>query len=627
MIQTHRSRTLAIACSAVLSLASGIASAATPDAGMRTAQQVQAMRDAPVDAIIVTYRSGTVSARNVGAASTATITAAASRAAVRLAPAARSGAQAAPTHVRTLAVGGELIRLPTQLSRSDADRLVRELQADPAVEHAQIDARAYPLQSSGGSLPNDPLLASNQWHLTDPVGGIDAPAAWKTVQGEGVVVAVIDTGILPAHPDLAGNLLQGYDFITDAGRSRRPTDARVAGALDRGDWEAEDGECGIFSAAHDSSWHGTHVAGTIAETTGNGIGGAGVAYKAKVLPVRVLGHCGGSFSDITDAIVWASGGHVEGVPDNRDPAEIINMSLGGFGPCDSVTQAAIDGAVSRGTTVVVAAGNDGSDVSSAVPANCANVVSVAATRLTGGLAYYSNFGSLIDLAAPGGGARDLATDTLYDGPIGSWIWQTGYTGKTTPTSGQFDYIGPGFAGTSMASPHVAGTAALVQSALIADGKPPLTPAALERLLKRSARAFPVQLPLSTPAGSGIVDAGAAIDRALRRCDSGDLGCQLDAQTLRNSVPERGLSNVAGDAGVFAFEASAGAVLSFISFGGSGQAALYVALGRAPSATDNDGMSSRSGTSQTVRFTAPRAGTYFIRLDGSSFDGVSLLARQ
>ncbi|GAE62752.1 hypothetical protein XPN_4658 [Xanthomonas arboricola pv. pruni MAFF 301427] len=93
------------------------------------------------------------------------------------------------------------------------------------------------------------------------------------------------------------------------------------------------------------------------------------------------------------------------------------------------------------------------------------------------------------------------------------------------------------------------------------------------------------------------------------------------------MPERGLSNVAGDAGMFAFEASAGAVLSFISFGGSGQAALYVALGRAPSANDNDGMSSRSGTSQTVRFTAPRAGTYFIRLDGSSFDGVSLLARQ
>ncbi|MCC8442771.1 S8 family serine peptidase [Xanthomonas cannabis] len=627
MIQTHRSRALAIACSAVLLLSGGSAIAAAADAGMRTVQRQQALRDAPVDGIIVKYRSGTVAARSVGAASVATITAAASRAAVQLAPAARSGVHPAPTHVRTLAVGSELIKLPTRLRRSDADRLVRALQADPAVEYAQIDGRAYPLQNSGGSLPNDPLLASHQWHLTDPVGGIDAPAAWKTAQGEGVVVAVIDTGILPAHPDLAGNLLQGYDFITNADTSRRATDARVPGALDYGDWEATDGECGIFSAARDSSWHGTHVAGTIAEATGNGIGGAGVAYRAKLLPVRVLGHCGGAFSDISDAIVWASGGHVDGVPDNRDPAEIINMSLGGFGPCDSVTQAAINGAVARGTSVVVAAGNDSSDVSSAVPANCANVVSVAATRLTGGLAYYSNFGSLIDLAAPGGGARDLETDTLYDGPIGSWIWQTGYTGKTTPTSGQFTYVGPGFAGTSMASPHVAGTAALVQSALIADGKPPLTPAALERLLKRSARAFPVQLPLTTPAGSGIVDAAAAIDRALRRCDSGDLSCQLDAQTLRNGVAERGLSNVAGDAGVFAFEANAGAVLSFISFGGSGQTALYVALGRAPTATDNDGMSSRSGTSQTVRFTAPRTGTYFLRLDGSGFDGVSLLARQ
>ncbi|QHG86031.1 protease [Xanthomonas cucurbitae] len=594
---------------------------------MRTAQRQQALRDAPVDAIIVKYRNGTVAARSVGTASVSAITAAASRAAVQLAPAARSGLQAAPTHVRTLAVGSELIKLPTQLRRSDADRLVRELQANPAVEYAQIDARAYPLQSSDGSLPNDPLLASNQWHLTDPVGGIDAPAAWKTAQGEGVVVAVIDTGILPDHPDLAGNLLQGYDFITDATRSRRPTDARVPGALDRGDWEAQDGECGVFSGAHDSSWHGTHMAGTIAEATGNGIGGAGVAYKAKVLPVRVLGHCGGSFSDISDAIVWASGGHVEGVPDNRDPAEIINMSLGGFSACDAVTQAAINGAVSRGTTVVVAAGNDSSDVSGQVPANCANVVSVAATRLTGGLAFYSNFGSLVDLAAPGGGARDPETGTLFDGPIGSWVWQTGYTGKTTPTSGQFTYLGPGFAGTSIASPHVAGTAALVQSALIANGKPPLTPAALERLLKRSARAFPVQLPPSTPAGSGIVDAAAAIARALRRCDSGDLSCQLDAQALSNGTPERGLSNVAGDPGVFAFEAKAGAVLSFISFGGGGQAALYVALGRAPTATDNDGVSSRSGTSQTVRFTAPRAGTYFLRLEGSSFDGVSLLARQ
>ncbi|MDC8745838.1 S8 family serine peptidase [Xanthomonas campestris] len=611
----------------MLSLGSGVAIGAVPDGSATRVQREQALQDAPVDSIIIKYRSGNVTALGVRNASTATMTAAASRASVQLAPAARRGAAAAPRYLRTLAVGSELIKLPTQLRRADADRLVRELQADPAVEYAQIDGRMYPLQSTGVSLPNDPLLATHQWHLTDPAGGIDAPSAWRTAQGEGVVVAVIDTGILPGHPDLAGNLLEGYDFITSADRSRRPTDGRVPGALDYGDWEATDGECGIFSAAHGSTWHGTHVAGTIAEATGNAIGGAGVAYKAKVLPVRVLGHCGGSLSDISDAIIWASGGQVDGVPDNRNPAEVINISLGGFGACDSVTQAAINGAVARGSTVVVASGNDGSDVSSAVPANCANVVSVAATRATGGLAYYSNFGALVDLAAPGGGARDPETRTPYDGPINSWVWQTGYSGPTTPSSGQFTYFGPGFAGTSMAAPHVAGTAALVQSALIADGKTPLTPAALERLLKRTARAFPVQIPLSTPAGTGIVDAGAAVERALRRCEPGDFSCQLDAQALRNSVPERGLSSLAGDAGFFTFDAAAGAVLSFISFGGSGQAALYVALDRQPTATDNDGMSARSGTSQTVRFTAPRAGTYIVKLDGASFDGVSLLARQ
>ncbi|APP83527.1 S8 family peptidase [Xanthomonas hortorum pv. vitians] len=625
MIQSSFSRTLVLACCVfALPFGIGVAMATTLDPAAASAQRQQAMRNAPVDRIIVNYRSGRVTARDVGRTATTAITAAASRASIRLAPAARAGTTAAPTYLRTLAAGGELVKLPTRLSRADADRLVQELAADPAVESAQIDQRMYPLQTTGGALPNDPLLQTNQWHLIDPVGGINAAQAWATTQGEGVVVAVLDTGILPDHPDLAGNLLAGYDFITDPFVSRRATAERSPGALDRGDWIAEDGECGLFSLADDSTWHGTHVAGTVAEASNNGIGGAGVAYRAKVLPVRVLGHCGGYTSDIADAIVWASGGHVDGVPDNRDPAEVINISLGGGGACDSVTQAAINGAVSRGTTVVVAAGNGSSDVSTSNPANCANVIAVAATRSTGGLTDYSNFGRQVDLAGPGGSSMFFDTN---DGPIRSFIWQTFYTGKTTPTSGQFTYGGTTFAGTSMASPHVAGTAALVQSALIADGKPPLSPAALEALLKRTVRAFPVPIPPATPAGTGIVDAGAAVARALRRCTPGDVGCQVDAQPLRNGVVQSGISNLAGDAGVFTFEASAGAVLSFISFGGSGQAALYVAFGREPSATDNDGASTRSGTSQTVRFTAPRAGTYILKLDGTEFDGVSLLARQ
>ncbi|MCW1982817.1 serine protease [Xanthomonas arboricola] len=625
MIQTSFYRTLLLACCvAALPFGVGTATAASPGPAAASARQQQAAANAPVERLIVTYRSGRVTTRDAGRTAAAAITTAAARASVRLAPATRAGNAAAPVYLRTLAVGGELVKLPARLSRADADRLVKELAADPAVASVQIDPRMYPLQSSGGALPNDPLLQSNQWHLIDPVGGINAAQAWATTQGEGVVVAVLDTGILPGHPDLADNLLAGYDFITDPFFSRRPTAERVAGALDMGDWIAEDGECGLFSVADDSTWHGTHVAGTVAEATNNGIGGAGVAYRAKVLPVRVLGHCGGFGSDIADAIVWASGGHVDGVPDNRDPAEVINMSLGGGGACDAVTQAAINGAVSRGTTVVVAAGNAGSDVSTSSPANCANVIAVAATRATGGLTDYSNFGRLVDLAGPGGSSMFFATD---DGPIRSFIWQTFYTGRTTPTSGQFTYGGNTFAGTSMAAPHVAGTAALVQSALIADGKPPLSPAALETLLKRTARAFPVAIPDATPAGSGIVDAGAAVARALQECGAGDVTCNVDAQPLRNGVVERGISNLAGDPGVFTFDAAAGAVLSFISFGGSGQAALYVALDRQPTAADNDGMSTRSGTSQTVRFTAPRAGTYIVKLDGASFDGVSLLARQ
>ncbi|MFO3707178.1 S8 family serine peptidase [Xanthomonas codiaei] len=626
MIHSHVSKHLAVLCAAFALSLGGAASAADPGTSDAGERRQQAIDDAPVQRLIVKYRNP--AATRSASTSINSVTAAAHRASIQLAPVARGGAQPAqPLRLRTLSVGAEVIGLPRALDRGDAERVLGELRTDPAVEYAEIDRMKVPLQSSGGRLPNDPLLQTNQWHLIDPVGGIDAPAAWALSQGEGIVVAVLDTGILPTHPDLAANVLPGYDFITDAEVSRRPSNARVPGALDRGDWVAQDGDCGIFSVAQPSTWHGTHVAGSVAEVTDNGIGGAGVAYKAKILPVRVLGHCGGYTSDIADAIVWASGGHVDGVPDNPTPAEVINMSLGGGGGCETAMQLAIDSAVARGTTVVAAAGNSAVDVADISPAGCANVVAVAATGATGALAFYSNFGAQIDLAGPGGAASLTQGGPPLDGPIDSWVWQAGYTGLTTPTSGQFTYLGVDFAGTSMASPHVAGVAALVQSALIADGRAALPPVDLERLLKRSARAFPVPMPAATPAGSGIVDAGAAVTRALRRCAAGDIGCRLDTVALRNNVPERGVSNVAGDAQIFSFDAAAGAVLSFISFGGGGQSSLYVGLGREPSATDNDGASTRVGTSQTVRFTAPRAGTYIVKLEGPRFSGVSVMARQ
>ncbi|MEE7566353.1 S8 family serine peptidase, partial [Xanthomonas sp. Kuri4-3] len=180
---------------------------------------------------------------------------------------------------------------------------------------------------------------------------------------------------------------------------------------------------------------GTHVAGTIAAVTNNAVGVAGTAYNAKIVPVRVLGRCGGYTSDIADAIVWASGGSVSGVPANANPAEVINMSLGGSGTCSTTYQNAINGAVSRGTTVVVAAGNSATNVSSSVPANCANVIAVAATTSAGAKASFSNYGTGIDVSAPGQG-----------------ILSTLNSGTTTPGNASY----ASYNGTSMAAPHVAG---------------------------------------------------------------------------------------------------------------------------------------------------------------------------
>ncbi len=569
--------------------------------------------------IIVKYRTGTAAAAD-RSAKLAAVTSAVSRASVG-GTASRSAA-ASPQLLRRLGTGADVIRLQGKLSQADLQKVLKEIQSDPSVQYAAVDVKLQradlPAKETKQLIPNDQYYAQYQWHLHSATGGVNAPAAWDVAQGEGVVVAVLDTGILPQHPDFAaGTLLEGYDFISDAETSRRPTDERVPGALDYGDWVENDNECYAGSLAEDSSWHGTHVSGTVAEATNNTIGMAGLAYKAKVLPVRVLGKCGGYLSDIADAITWASGGTVAGVPANPNPAEVINMSLGGGGACDPAYQDAINGAVSRGTTVVVAAGNQASNASGYRPASCANVISVGATRITGGIASYSNFGAVVDLSGPGGGGG-------VDGNPGGYVWQAGYNGLTTPTSGAYSYMGMG--GTSMASPHVAAVAALVQGALASAGKDPLTPAQLETLLKQSARTFPVTIPAATPIGSGIVDAKAALDKALEEPCTVD--CAPDATPLTNRVAVTGLSGAGGSETLYSFEAAAGKTVSFLTYGGSGNVSLYVSAGEEPSATDFDAKSARPGNSETVRFTAPVAGTYYIKLVGeSAFSGVSIQAVQ
>jgi serine protease len=543
-------------------------------------------------------------------------------AASRVLPAQARGRTASTTlkaaHLRKLAVGADVIALSRKLEAAELRNLVTEISADPAVEYAEIDRRVHPMLT-----PNDPFYANYQWNLFNPAGGIKAPPAWDVSRGEGVVVAVIDTGVLPGHPDLAANLLPGYDFITDAFVSRRPTDERVPGAFDYGDWNPVAGECGTGSPVRNSSWHGSHVAGTVAQVTNNSLGVAGVAFESKVLPIRALGRCGGYTSDIADAIVWASGGDVEGMPANQNPAEIINLSLGGSQACPAVSQAAVNTAVANGSLVVVAAGNSNGSVANFTPASCNNVVAVGASRITGGRASYSNYGAGVDLSAPGGGGGE---DTGNDGWDG-FILQSVSTSTTSPDQGNFGYGGK--AGTSMAAPHVAAVAALVQSALAAADKPTLSPAQMETLLKETARPFPVSIPASTPIGTGIVDAKAALDKALEEpCDPATETCGPVATPLVNKVNVTNLSGAAGSETLYSFEAEAGAVLSFITLGGSGDVSLYVSFEAEPTETDFDAKSTRRGNNETVRFNRPQAGTYYVKLVGASaYSGVTLVARQ
>lgn len=398
-------------------------------------------------------------------------------------PAARQRALAASvqgqglavSHLHRMGIGADVIKLNRKLNYRAAEAYMNRLRRNPAVKYVEIDRILRPT-----FVPNDSFYAGNQWHYFEATGGIGMPAAWDLSTGSGVVVAVLDTGIT-VHSDLAANLVAGYDFITDI-TAARDGDGRDADPSDPGDWvEANGCPAGGPDQDEDSSWHGTHVAGTIAAVTNNAKGVAGIAYNAKVMPIRVLGRCGGFSSDIANAVTWAAGGAVAGVPNNANPVEVINMSLGGEGACGPSTQAAINFAVSAGVVVVVSAGNDNADTSLYEPANCANVIAVGATTRAGAKASFSNFGSTVDVSAPGGGD-------------GSFIASTYNTGTTAPVAEA--YIG--MQGTSMAAPHVAGTVALMQSLA------PSSPAAVESVLKSTARALPVAC--AQGCGAGIIDA-------------------------------------------------------------------------------------------------------------------------
>jgi serine protease len=363
--------------------------------------------------------------------------------------------------------------------------LVAQLQARPDVDFAQPNHLYYPM-----AVPNDPNYAS-QWHYP----AIQLPQAWDLTTGaNSPIVAVIDTG-KTNHPDLVGRWVGGYDFISSKSTAR-DGNGRDSDATDVGDG----GFC--FPYNNPNSWHGTHVAGTIGANTNNGVGVAGVNWNARILPVRVLGKCGGSTADIIDAIRWSGGLSVSGVPANPNPAKVINMSLGGSlsagqtcATNDTATQNAINAVVAQGASVVVAAGNSNKDTKTFTPASCNNTITVAALNRANARAYYSNYGLDVDIAAPGG---DTQTDTNGNG-----IKDDGVLSTLLNSNGS-SYTYTYYQGTSMATPHVAGLVSLMLAR-----NPSLTPAQiLAKLRSTSTPISSSQCPQGC--GAGLINAQAAV---------------------------------------------------------------------------------------------------------------------
>ncbi len=406
-------------------------------------------------------------------------------------------ASSALTVERRLSGRSHLLKLEKPLSVDEARALAARLRASGEVEAAEPDL----LMQAQSIAPNDPGYATlpGQWNYFAPaganLGGADLPGAWDMTLGSGsVTVAVIDTGYRP-HPDLQA-MLPGYDFISST-TVALDGNGRDADASDPGDY-APAGACGSGSAAAGSSWHGTHVMGTVAALMNNGLYGTGVAPDVRILPLRVLGRCGGYTSDIVDAMRWAAGIDIAGVPHNVYPARVINLSLGSTGSCSAAFQSAVNDVNARGAIVVVATGNGGYDAVNQ-PANCNGVVAVTAHAIDGDSADYANIGPEVTISAPGGGCGTLAY-ACYPGltPDGPSVYSLGNSGLTTPQSDTYAYK----RGTSMATPHVAGTIALLLSL-----NPSLTRSEVIALLRNSARAWPAGSTCRLQENSGLCGAG------------------------------------------------------------------------------------------------------------------------
>ncbi|MET0335382.1 MAG: S8 family peptidase [Rhizobacter sp.] len=420
-----------------------------------------------------------------------------------------------------------------------SEELARRLSAQADVEYAEPVVRHHRFAA-----PNDPRYAAGlgspgptvgQWYLRPPAGtvrsAINAEEAWDiTIGSTSVVVAVLDTGVRFDHDDLlgigVGNLLAGYDMVSEdrAGVFATANDGngRDTDPSDPGDWvsSAEAGTPNFRNCAEESSsWHGTQTASLIGALTNNGNGMASVGRTVKVLPVRVLGKCGGYTDDIAAGIRWAAGIAVPGAPVNPTPAKIINMSLGGSGACSQTYRDAINEAVAQGVLVVVSAGNSaGHAVSS--PANCNGVLAVTGLRHAGSKVGFADVGPEVAIAAPGGNCVTSSGACLY--PI---ITATN-SGSTTPVANSSVYTDSGVNaayGTSFSSPLVAGTAALMLSV-----RPTMTVTELRAALQGSTRPFPST---GSDPGTPVCQAPTGLSQNECYCTTGTCGAgMLDAHS-------------------------------------------------------------------------------------------------
>lgn len=369
------------------------------------------------------------------------------------------------------------------LSEAETPALLAALRGRSDVVSADLNWLEQPLAT-----PND-YEYNSQWHYP----AINLPQAWdRTTGSNSVVVAILDTGVLfrsgnPAqsHPDIGNRLLPGYDMVSPISGSNPLANA--------GDGNGRDPDPYDVGDEQSTGYHGTHVGGTVGAATNNGEGVAGVDWTAPLLHVRVIGLLGATVADQVDAILWAAGEPVPGVPANANPAKVINMSLGGKGPCTTARQNAINLVTGKGVVVVVAAGNENDDASLYSPASCANVITVGATDYAGARAPYSNYGARVDVMAPGG---DTSTDRAEG------VLSLGFDDETQRFNYKFEN------GTSMAAPHVAGVVALMKAL-----NPNLNTTQALQILKSTARplnATQCNRPSGNDCGAGLIDANAAL---------------------------------------------------------------------------------------------------------------------